>query len=555
MSFILAPAVIKVTGIVIVGAVFILSMFLIVSSFLRLAVERKQRQVTLDSLRYRAKTILVGTHQEAKRDELTWSGFRKFRVQHKVNEVEGVHSFYLVPHDGKPLPPFLAGQYLTFQLRLPDEPKPLIRCYSLSDGAHRLDHYRVSIKKILPPDTPDASPGRSSAFFNDHIEEGDILDVKAPSGHFVLDSMSELPIVLIGGGIGITPVFSMLSTLTELDIVREVWFFLGVRNSAGHLMREQLNEIQQANENLHLHVCYSEPQKMEEKEDHTVLSGNDKPNDGSVWLICTKAPANVGVEVGHVLELSLSKEYSIGRGKENTLSVQSNQLSRNHLKISFSNDDWIVEDIGSTNGTFVNGDKIQSWTLKVGDSITFGGLEFEFQMDAPSPDNDEYQKGYKESLNYHHSSYVSLDLMKDLLPSNNYAFYICGPPPMMQSLTTGLKEWGVPESDIHFEAFGPATIKRTKADTSTSDAPAVEVNFARSGKTVPWDPSADSLLDFAEDNDIFIESGCRAGNCGTCITAIKSGEVIYVADPGSPLEVGSCLTCVSVPKTTLTLDV
>ena len=163
--------------------------------------------------------------------------------------------------------------------------------------------------------------------------------------------------------------------------------------------------------------------------------------------------------------------------------------------------------------------------------------------------------GNKEGRDHLHSGYVSVDLMKDLLPSNNYAFYICGPPPMMESLIADLKEWGVPGSDIHFEVFGPATIKKTKAEPPARAAPAVEVVFARSGKTVQWNSSADSLLDFAEDNGIFIESGCRAGSCGTCITAIKSGEVIYVAAPGLPVEDGSCLTCVSVPKTTLTLDV
>ena len=67
-------------------------------------------------------------------------------------------------------------------------------------------------------------------------------------------------------------------------------------------------------------------------------------------------------------------------------------------------------------------------------------------------------------------------------------------------------------------------------------------------------PDASSLLDFAEDNDVVIDSGCRAGNCGTCITAIKSGEVDYVGEPGAEPEAGSCLTCISVPKSKLTLD-
>ena len=296
----------------------------------------------------------------------------------------------------------------------------------------------------------------------------------------------------------------------------------------------------------------------EDDEDRTVPLDNAKQNDGEAWLICTKAPADAGIEVGHVLELSPSVDFSIGRGNENTLSVQSDELSRSHLNISFSNGDWIVEDVGSTNGTYVNGDRIQSKNLKAGDSLGFGGLEFDFTMDALSPDSEEHQMGNKEGRDHLHSGYVSADLMKDLLPSNNYAFYICGPPSMMESLIADLKEWGVPESDIHFEAFGPAPVKKATPDKPAAEkaaaAAGIEVIFAKSGKTLKWDPEIDSLLEFAEENDVDIEFGCRAGSCGTCITAIREGDVTYVVEPGSPPEAGSCLTCISVPKTSITLD-
>ena len=425
MTVLLSPVVLQLAGAVIVGAVFIQSMFLIVSSFRRLATEREQRDLFLNALRHRSETALAESRQEMKRAELSWNGFRKFRVQRKEKEIEGVHSFYLIPHDGKPLPPFLPGQYLTFQLRLPDLQKPIIRCYSLSDSPDRFYYYRVSIKKVPPPPKkPDAPPGLSSSYFNDFLEEGDILDVKAPSGQFVLDATSELPIVLIGGGIGITPVLSMLNALCDSGARREIWFFLGVRNGPEHLMKEHLEELERDNDNLHLHICYSEP----------------------------------------------------------------------------------LDD------------------------------------DVEGPD-------------YQTKGHVSVDLFKKLLPSNNYTFYTCGPPPMMEAITAGLKEWGVPETDIHHEAFGAATVKKTKTEKPAGEAATmVEVVFDRSGKTLQWDGSAETLLDFAEANGIIIESGCRAGNCGTCVTAVKSGEVSYLTDPGSPPDQGSCLTCISVPKTRLTLD-
>ena len=158
---------------------------------------------------------------------------------------------------------------------------------------------------------------------------------------------------------------------------------------------------------------------------------------------------------------------------------------------------------------------------------------------------------------YQHSGHVSVELFKTVLPSNNFDFYICGPPPMMNAVTDGLAQWGVPEDDVHFEAFGPASVKKKPADENkkdTSVAAAVAVTFARSQKTVAWDGAEASLLDFAEANGIAMDSGCRAGNCGSCITALKSGKVEYLNEPGSMPETGSCLTCVSIPQGDVTLD-
>ena len=58
----------------------------------------------------------------------------------------------------------------------------------------------------------------------------------------------------------------------------------------------------------------------------------------------------------------------------------------------------------------------------------------------------------------------------------------------------------------------------------------------------------------ALDKDIDIASGCRAGNCGTCVSAIKSGEIEYLKPPGQAPDDGSCLTCISVPTSDLVID-
>ena len=63
-----------------------------------------------------------------------------------------------------------------------------------------------------------------------------------------------------------------------------------------------------------------------------------------------------------------------------------------------------------------------------------------------------------------------------------------------------------------------------------------------------------TLLVAAEAAGVQIESGCRAGSCGTCLTAVIEGEVSYIEDPDSDIEKGSCLTCIAVPKSKLRLN-
>lgn len=366
-----------------------------------------------------------------------WKGARTFKVARKVFEdpAELVCSFYLEPTDGGPLPDYKPGQFLTFQLNVfdpvADAQKDIVRCYSLSDAPGN-SYYRVSIKRALPPpNNPDAPPGLSSNHFHDNVQEGDELAVKAPSGHFFLER-GDSPIVLIAGGIGITPMLSMLNATIKHESNREVWLFYGVRNSFDHAMKAHFEVLASVHQNFHLHVCYSDP---------------------------------------------------------------------------------LAED---TLGT-----------------------------------------------DYQHAGFVDIGLLRQTLSFQIHDFFICGPRPMMEALVPALEEWGVPDQHIHYESFGPASITRasrkaaptvpnTEAEGSLQ-AP-VSVTFSKSNKTVAWDGSSDTLLDFAEKHGIEIDSGCRAGGCGSCQTRIQSGEVSYIQAPDFDPEPGTCLMCVSRPKQDLTVE-
>ena len=191
-----------------------------------------------------------------------WAGYRTFRVERKVEEdaAAQICSFYLVPEDKKPLAEFLPGQFLTFQL---DTPTPLggtqsvVRCYSLSD-APQPNHYRISVKRAPAPIGSPFPAGVSSNYFHDHVGVGSQLQVRAPAGHFHIDH-SDAPVVLVGGGIGITPMLSMLNWCLVVQPGREVWLFYGVRNSDELVMRSQLKDLATQHPNFHLHLCMSHP--------------------------------------------------------------------------------------------------------------------------------------------------------------------------------------------------------------------------------------------------------------------------------------------------------
>ena len=145
-----------------------------------------------------------------------WEGWRQFRVAAIVDEAKDVKSFYLSPVDGRPLSPFAPGQYLTFRLPIASGGQSqLVRCYSLSDRP-REDFYRCTIKRIaVPADRPEMPAGRGSSFFHESVQVGDVLDVRAPAGTFLIDPLASEPIVLVGSGIGITPLVSMLDAIVH----------------------------------------------------------------------------------------------------------------------------------------------------------------------------------------------------------------------------------------------------------------------------------------------------------------------------------------------------
>jgi len=278
--------------------------------------------VAIRNYRRDAVQTTPGLHDD-KDAEVTsaWQGLREFRVLRREFEdsAKTVCSFYLEPLDAMPLPDFLAGQFLTVSLQIQDfkkQTKILTRCYSLSDKPG-LNNFRISIKRALsPPNLPGVLPGIVSNHFHDHIHEGDILGIRAPAGQFHIDAGSSSPVVLIAGGIGITPLLSMLLWCVEHQPTRVIHFYYGVRNSLEHAFKALLENLARQHDNLHLNVVYSCPVEGDALgSDHQHLGYVDTdllrrtlPYGEKQFYVCGPAPMMESLVPG-LIEWGVSREH------------------------------------------------------------------------------------------------------------------------------------------------------------------------------------------------------------------------------------------------------
>jgi len=197
-----------------------------------------------------------GMYQQSEEQKGGWSGFRAFRVERKVKESDVITSFYLVPQDGGAIATFEPGQYVSIKMEIPGEQYTHIRQYSLSDAPGK-PNYRISVKR------EDAMPGKPagkvSVHLHEHVGQGDILWLSAPAGEFTLDRQDSRPVVLISGGVGLTPMVSMLNTLAETKSARPIIFIHAAQDGNVHALRQQVEEIASHSSHISVHWCYAKP--------------------------------------------------------------------------------------------------------------------------------------------------------------------------------------------------------------------------------------------------------------------------------------------------------
>ena len=100
-------------------------------------------------------------------------------------------------------------------------------------------------------------------------------------------------------------------------------------------------------------------------------------------LKCTNSSL-LGLGPGSEILLDV-EEVTIGRGTENSVSLQADGVSRKHARIYAAEQEWWLEDQGSTNGVRVNSQQIERIALQHGDSVEIGSVPFIFTVDSKTP--------------------------------------------------------------------------------------------------------------------------------------------------------------------------
>jgi ferredoxin-NADP reductase/MOSC domain-containing protein YiiM len=194
--------------------------------------------------------IAAGNPGLAKEEQApAWPGFRKMRIAQIRQESESVTSFVLEPIDGQPIPAFQPGQFVVVRLTVDSNKPPVLRSYSLSD-LPSADHIRISVKH--------ESNGVGSTYLCNRTQPGDVLDVSAPRGSFIL-RFGENPVVLTSAGVGATPVISMLHALVATKSQREIWWLYGARSRDEHPFAEESRSLLKQLSRGRSYIAYSRP--------------------------------------------------------------------------------------------------------------------------------------------------------------------------------------------------------------------------------------------------------------------------------------------------------
>jgi glycine betaine catabolism B len=159
-----------------------------------------------------------------------WSG--ELQVARVFDETPEVRTFRLVSPDGGRLPfDYLPGQYLNVQLNI--DGRRVNRSYTIASSPTRYGYCELSIKREVA--------GIASSYLHRNLHEGDRLRISAPAGRFVFTGEEADSVVLIAGGVGITPLMSITRYLTDRAWSGEIFLLIVARTEDALIFKDELD--------------------------------------------------------------------------------------------------------------------------------------------------------------------------------------------------------------------------------------------------------------------------------------------------------------------------
>lgn len=176
-------------------------------------------------------------------DEGRWNGI--LRVARITRQTSDVRTFRLMAAEDGELPfTHLPGQYLTLSQTI--RGKVAKRTYTIASPPTRRDHCEITVKR--------EEHGVVSQHLHDMVKEEDTWNVAAAAGEFTFTGSEALRVALLAGGVGITPLMSMLRSLIDQNWEGQIYLIFSCKTESDIIYREELETLQQRCPNFHLTV-------------------------------------------------------------------------------------------------------------------------------------------------------------------------------------------------------------------------------------------------------------------------------------------------------------
>lgn len=173
----------------------------------------------------------------------SWSGV--LQVAEIFEETTQVKTFRFIDPDGGKLPfTYLPGQFITVTI----SPKgvPVKRSYTIASSPTIRDYCEITVKH--------EEQGTVSNYLHTMVHRGELMQINGPSGNLTFTEPDADSIVLIAGGVGVTPMMSVIRYLTDRSWKGDIFFFFSVRDEASIIFREEILYLQKRHPNLHVHI-------------------------------------------------------------------------------------------------------------------------------------------------------------------------------------------------------------------------------------------------------------------------------------------------------------